>query len=1599
MPEDWEKYAVQDEPKASTDDWSQYEVKKNPIQQGSKSIGAPLNGGLNSILSSQKNITKTPVVLTEKGKEAYKEQVKAFKPQEVAKEGQPKPAKKVDSGMAMSFMEKLSDVNEGIFKIPRYIYDIAAIPQNMAADMLNMPELEGAYEDILASQGYMSPLSVIDRLGDHFKGDANQYAKRQEKFSKGIVDSFMDGNYSDGGKQILNNIAGSVPSIILMATTAGAGNAAKLGYVQKTIANALPFASTKNSQLDADETIPQHVKTINATLNGLSEVIFDQSFGTQAAISKVTQLFRDEGRDAAVKAAKDLTKGFLTNAIKKVQPLTGVAKGAAEEMTTQLSQNIVDKYTIDPDKDLMEGVLDAGVVGGVTTGGIDAVGTKLASVYNSGQKKQVGELMKQRSEIVDDLDSETLSDDIKDDLSNKLAKIDEKISNIDDQGEELANQLTEEEKQIVSEKQEKIASIEKSLQDENISETSKEILADTLLKTQDQLDEILTSERKVEEPVITEEPIIENDQKLEQETNEESPVSLPVEETVQPEVTKESTPIDSPEVIEVNEPKVEPEQSSFDELATRSLEGDSVRNTLSNVERETNTKLDKETSEYNAADFKEAFVHGENVVQKAKEEFGADYVSKFTDYVKNSKMPFENKAVMLVSLENDLRKQYLADPTNVKLKKQVDLATRNSIEHLRGAARATGVGIFRQAARANYETEQASEAIFSPKEREERSKVETAVQSTSDDIQREYEAREGVSDATIEKAVEEGVQQRIDEIYEALPSSRKQSADKAIAALEKIQKKLRSKTYDATIGVPVAIIDAGITTIKHAIKAGVKVADAIELGINKIKEKYGKDWKNEDSFRKDMLNGFSTEKVDIQEGSRTASAKDKFKQELIDAGYGKEINVKTKTGKEKRNILDWKKLTGEEGSFDRMKENLDESLKKKGYNDEQISEVQKELQEEYNQLHADIIEKSINELNRRNTPKDSTAKTLARRLAELYNLGLYDKDVDTYSNILNNALGVSPKSQEAFNQIRDFNRSLSNLLNYRGPSGKPLSDMALSTAENEIKSHMQNVIQKVQFAEGNTLFKASDVLKNVFSAMQRMLLAKIGQLIENPFSGALNDVQVKLQDAFNKKEWDTKELKEHRAMLGKAIYTDASFFMGGEYGGVGNPFTSKNTIETFVNSLSKQPLYQAFVGALSGRQYLDAADSHFKIKRTEKEFTNNLLRVLTDEKNPNGAMKHEDALKYVSEVITGQSFQDAKDVARDMVATINSKAGKEVIRSVESNIIRIANDLIKDSIVSGDKMTATQVESSFKAAYKTAGKSIGHESNNIVTDIVNATNQSIQQKLNEALKKKDWSTAALLNMTSILSKNIINPFVGGGTNWTVIGLQKMGLPTEWLRSDVGLSKKPIDLSTRQGLKELEDNLSANATRSRMYGRQVTGTLTAISALLAIRVSGDEDDYTKWLRDHPETRKLINKIQPVWLTLYLARDNKNDELIKNIASTLGSRYNVTTDQEKLFQAAGNFWKGYDKGDEKATQKGWGTVGQLMGRRANAPYLSTITNSLVTNKLLYKEFVGKKSEEQYKQPKGFTEGYFKGGMIEFMGLNDKEEEKSQVFINKK
>lgn len=388
----------------------------------------------------------------------------------------------------------LGDMYEGIAKIPRYVYDLASVPQNYLAEKLNAPEWKTTYDDVLRATdsvatslgGIQSPLSILDRVGDYYAGKADQFKEKQVKYDDGIVESLSKGKIGDAGSQIVNNIVASAPSMIMMAMTDGAGAMGGLGAVPRTAVNALPFASSKSNELRDDNTVPASLKPIISGLYGLSEVVFDQSFGTQAIIRKIQKQVLEEGADVALNTGKEVATGFIKKAFQNIkEPLTDVGKNALEEMATQFSQNLVDKVTTNPDKDLMEGVLDAGVVGGVMGGGLGSISAVIGK-----SKENIAKKTESINQLTADLDNPSLPENAKEVISDKIGKLKEEVQSEIDSSNKEFEALDERGKEEYIEKGAKIDAIEKSMNAENLSEEARAVLTEQKKVLEKELGEI-----------------------------------------------------------------------------------------------------------------------------------------------------------------------------------------------------------------------------------------------------------------------------------------------------------------------------------------------------------------------------------------------------------------------------------------------------------------------------------------------------------------------------------------------------------------------------------------------------------------------------------------------------------------------------------------------------------------------------------------------------------------------------------------------------------------------------------------------------------------------------------------------------------------------------------------------------------------------------------------------------------------------------------------------------------------------------------------------------------------------------------------------------
>ena len=375
-----------------------------------------------------------------------------------------------------------------IYKLPRLVYDVFAMPQNLAADLADIPGLQANYNNV--SKGTFNPLAYLEYAGDYTKGQEAKWQSRQRKYDEGVFDQLSNFDFGGAALQVYDNVIASAPSIAAMYLSGGVANAAKLNSLTSKLVTSLPFASAQNQALVENENVPEWLKPVNAAFNGLSEIMLEGRFGTTAILNGITKVATTEGAEAAAKYTKEFVYNYIKKVLAKVQPVTDVVSNAAEEMATMVSQNIVAIATgEDPNRKIMDGVADAGIIGGAQGAGASVLRKGLDVIVNKKSKDKIEKLTKQRDDLVSDLDNENVPETVKEQIENKLESVTEDLNNTLDENRNEINNLPEEDKVIVVELANKIEVIKESLENESISETSKNLLQEELKAAEKELDD------------------------------------------------------------------------------------------------------------------------------------------------------------------------------------------------------------------------------------------------------------------------------------------------------------------------------------------------------------------------------------------------------------------------------------------------------------------------------------------------------------------------------------------------------------------------------------------------------------------------------------------------------------------------------------------------------------------------------------------------------------------------------------------------------------------------------------------------------------------------------------------------------------------------------------------------------------------------------------------------------------------------------------------------------------------------------------------------------------------------------------------------------
>lgn len=978
----------------------------------------------------------------------------------------------------------------------------------------------------------------------------------------------------------------------------------------------------------------------------------------------------------------------------------------------------------------------------------------------------------------------------------------------------------------------------------------------------------------------------------------------------------------------------------------------------------------------------EAGNHGIEVIELAKQEFGEKYVEKILEYLENSNLKTHNKALIYVSLENEMHNRVSENPNSVGDKKLQDLVRAKSQKLLREASLAINAGRLRALMRDGYITDPITNKMYSKSQLEGKKKVEKAIEADADQINDEAELLEQESESEPNFEIKTPRTKRTKTVVKKDISDtlKKMRADLLRAAKGDIA--MVSLPYAAQIKVATPHIIKLSKLLAEL--GGMKTKEIIAEIHNNIKDAFDK--VSKDDIEK-ILEAKNKPRTRKKTNPKVKKAKQLVKEALIDKGFNREITVtvnekdvygnilkdsngNNKKVKERRKVLDWKKLAGEAGSIDNIRENVETVLKDKGYSDAELKSMSKLLEDEYTDIRASVIEKSLRELERRNKVKKKIdIKSSSKRLAELFNYGLFEKEADTYNNLINSALGFNDLDNKSFKELQELAKVLANLYNTN------VSETGLQTSISYVNKEIARVLSNAAFTQGNTAYKLAAITQEYLNLSTRFLLHSLGQIIENPFSGYAQRVYSKIAYAFDKT--DNKKLSDQRRKISKERFKSIVRDGGNAYGDTSSLLINDSKVENWLNGKTENELHHSLISFYMGRAFLEGFDSRHKTVLTEKYFAHNLIKVLSHPSNPN-RMTKADALNFVTEQLTGESFEQAKEKAREVTKKINEDAGRKVLSEKERAINIFAQDIMKDNLLKGDVLTKEELESSFNAAYKSAGMDLGHVSNNIASEMVGGHNNKVENKLQQAIKEKDWNKAAYLTLYKIFSRNILNTFVGGGTNWVVLGLEKSGiygLPMLGIRK-LSKSNKKIDLTTTQGIKDLEKTLVEDMNYKNSAARVAIGSAIAvITASLAIG-SGADDDINEWLKKNKWAQKYFNKLAPEVLIAILAF--KNDDMgkyFKHVFNAKSEFFDLSN------QAARSVTDLFSDKETKGSE-----AGKTIGGYTTFPAPLRTASDL---KNIYQWATDKEVTKRSYKASGFWNGFFMGGLVEKVGLRPGED----------
>jgi hypothetical protein len=191
--------------------------------------------------------------------------------------------------------------------------------------------------------------------GDYFQKGEKEMAQKAKYYDDDISANIAEGNWGSAIGHATLNVIEQAP---LLATIA-AGNEAGIG--QATIGGLGLGEGIKKYEDIKDIDVPNSAKMFNAIMTTMNFMAVGE-LGGRNVIENAKNLVAQTGEQQAKQLLEKSYQSTLQNSVETLYKATSPAlKGYAIGAGTQLSNNIVEKATINPNKDITEGVNDAGL--------------------------------------------------------------------------------------------------------------------------------------------------------------------------------------------------------------------------------------------------------------------------------------------------------------------------------------------------------------------------------------------------------------------------------------------------------------------------------------------------------------------------------------------------------------------------------------------------------------------------------------------------------------------------------------------------------------------------------------------------------------------------------------------------------------------------------------------------------------------------------------------------------------------------------------------------------------------------------------------------------------------------------------------------------------------------------------------------------------------------------------------------------------------------------------------------------------------------------------------------------------------------------------